>query len=69
MAKTKTVFYCTACGNESPRWLGQCPACGAWNTMTEHVEKPTPAGKGVSAPVGVSRNPQKLNQLSCDDEY
>ena len=35
MAKTKTVFFCTECGNETPRWQGQCPACSAWNTLAE----------------------------------
>ena len=40
MAKQKTVFYCTACGTESPKWAGRCAACGAWNTMQEHIEKP-----------------------------
>ncbi len=35
MAKTKTVFFCTECGNETPRWQGQCPACAAWNTLVE----------------------------------
>ena len=40
MAKTKTVFYCTNCGNETPKWMGRCPSCGAYNTMEEHVEKP-----------------------------
>ncbi|MFW6201562.1 MAG: DNA repair protein RadA [Gemmatimonadota bacterium] len=38
MAKTRTTFYCTECGNETPRWLGQCPACEAWNSL---VEEPT----------------------------
>ena len=31
MKKTKTVFYCSECGNETGKWMGQCPACGAWN--------------------------------------
>lgn len=35
MAKVKTKFYCTECGNETLRWQGQCPACGAWNTIVE----------------------------------
>ena len=35
MAKAKTVFFCQDCGNESPRWMGQCSACGAWNSMVE----------------------------------
>lgn len=67
MAKTKTVFYCTECGNESPKWQGRCTACGAWNTMTEHIEKPTPVGRGAVAPVGISRTAQKLNQVTGDD--
>ena len=67
MAKTKTVFYCTECGNESPKWQGRCTACGAWNTMTEHVERPTPVGRGTVAPVGISRTAQKLNQVTGDD--
>lgn len=36
--KSKTVFFCTQCGNETPRWQGQCPACGAWNTITEQKQ-------------------------------
>ena len=35
MAKVKTVFQCNACGAESPKWTGQCPGCGAWNTLVE----------------------------------
>ncbi len=40
MAKTKTVFFCTECGNETPRWQGQCPACSAWNTLAEEPTQP-----------------------------
>ena len=68
MAKTKTVFYCTACGNESPKWQGRCSACGAWNTMEEHIEKPSAAGKAKSSPVGNSRTPQRISQVDCDSE-
>ena len=68
MAKTKTVFYCTSCGNETPKWQGRCPACGAWNTLEEHIEKPVAAGKAKSAPVGQSRKPQRISEVDCDDE-
>ncbi len=68
MAKIKTVFYCTACGNETPKWQGRCPACGEWNTMQEHVEKPQPIGKAKSAPVGLSRTPQRLREVQTDRE-
>ena len=68
MAKTKTVFFCTACGNESPKWQGKCVACGAWNTLVEHIEKPTPVGRAKSAPVGTNRTPQKLSEIDSDAE-
>ena len=68
MAKTKTVFYCTACGNETPKWQGRCPACGAWNTIEEHIEKPTAVGKAKSAPVGLSRKPQRIREVDSGDE-
>ena len=68
MAKTKTVFYCTNCGNETPKWQGRCPACGAWNTLQEHIEKPTPAGRAKSAPVGLSRKAQRIQDVTTDSE-
>ena len=68
MAKAKTVFYCTECGNETPKWQGRCPACGAWNTMQEHIEKPVAAGKAKPAPVGQSKMPQSICEVACDDE-
>ncbi len=46
MAKTKTAWFCSNCGNESPKWEGRCPACGSWNTM---VEERTVAGRKSSA--------------------
>ena len=66
MAKAKSVFYCTACGNESAKWVGRCPACGAWNTLQEHIEKPATPGKARSAPVGMSRRPQPLQEVDTD---
>lgn len=46
MAKTKTQFVCQSCGHDTPRWSGQCPGCGEWNTMVEEVAPST-----VKAPV------------------
>ncbi len=37
MAKTKTAYVCTNCGNDSPKWLGKCPVCGEWNTYVEEI--------------------------------
>lgn len=39
MAKSKTVYVCNECGYETPRWLGRCPDCGNWNTLTEQVQQ------------------------------
>lgn len=68
MAKVKTVFYCTSCGNETPKWQGKCPSCGQWNTMQEHIEKALPVGRAKSAPVGMSRVAQRLNDIDTDQE-
>ena len=42
--RAKTLFYCTSCGNEFPKWQGRCPACGSWNTI---VEQPTQAKRST----------------------
>lgn len=68
MAKAKTVFYCTVCGNETPKWQGKCAACGAWNTIEEHIEKPSAVGRVRVAPSGVIRVAQKLGEVSTEAE-
>ena len=40
MSKTKTVFQCQSCGYSSPKWLGKCPDCGAWNSFSEEMQSP-----------------------------
>jgi len=68
MAKTKTIFYCTNCGNETPKWMGRCPGCGAFNTMEEHIEKSFSAGKGKPVTVGTNRRPQRIHEVTSDGE-
>ena len=73
MAKSKTVWYCTSCGNESAKWMGRCPACGEWNTMVEE-----PASREASSSKAASRNrsfidagqakPQKLGDISFSED-
>ncbi len=49
MAAAKTIHVCSACGHETPRWVGQCPGCGEWNTLVEELRaRPTAVG-GVRA--------------------
>ena len=45
MAKTKTVYVCSNCGADSPKWLGKCPNCGEWNTYVEEIVTKEPAVK------------------------
>ncbi|MCR5769245.1 MAG: DNA repair protein RadA [Lachnospiraceae bacterium] len=53
MPKSKTVFFCKECGNESPKWLGKCPACGAWDSFVEEPVAPkSKAGNGGAGPAG-----------------
>jgi DNA repair protein RadA/Sms len=43
VAKDRTIFSCRECGGTSPKWLGKCPHCGAWNTLDESVAEPASA--------------------------
>ena len=72
--KLKTIYVCNQCGETSPRWLGRCPSCGAWNTMTEDVvAEPAKSSSGRAAvPVRVtgqtSLKPLKLKNISTTEE-
>ena len=59
MAKAKTIFVCSECGNESPKWLGKCPACNSWNTFYEQkIEKYTETNKIEKK---INNTPRPLN--------
>ena len=67
MAKNKTIFVCSECGNESVKWLGKCPACGSWNSFYEQkiVEtKSSGSGKGISTG---NITPQALNTYEAKE--
>ena len=68
MAKTKTVFFCTTCGGETPKWQGKCPACGAWNTLQEHIERPAAPGRAAASPRSGSRKAKTISQVTGDSE-
>ena len=73
--KLKTIYVCTQCGETSPRWLGRCPSCGAWNTMTEDVvaepAKPVAGRSGASAarvPGQTTLTAHTLKNISTTEE-
>ena len=64
--KTKTTFFCTECGNETAKWSGKCPACGAWNTL---VESEKARGGSSVRPAAVHRpKPQRLDEVDTLEE-
>ena len=68
MAKTKTVYFCSNCGNESPKWLGKCPNCGEWNTYVEEKVQ-APAGKGILlSHTATDSVPVKLAEINQEKE-
>ncbi len=68
MAKQlKSIWFCTECGADSPKWEGRCPACGAWYTMVE--EKATAKSKGIiQTSHGVKSKPQRVSEITALDE-
>lgn len=66
--KSKTVWYCTNCGNESPKWMGRCPACGEWNTMVEAPVEPKKSAAPSKQRVSDSRKPRRLKDIDFSSE-
>ena len=67
MAKQKSVWFCTSCGNESPKWMGRCPACGEWNTMVEKTIDAGPA-RTRSTQAASDRHPERLGDIASAEE-
>jgi DNA repair protein RadA/Sms len=67
--KHKTVFTCQKCGCQSPKWMGKCPDCGAWNSMAEEAAAKPAHGLmsgGASRPVPICDVPaQSETRISC----
>ncbi|MBD5311025.1 MAG: DNA repair protein RadA [Muribaculaceae bacterium] len=64
--KTKTVYVCSSCGYDAPKWLGKCPGCGEWNTMVEEkivVTKSTNKGTSLR-----TIKPVRLSEIEVRDE-
>lgn len=66
--KAKTLFYCTECGNETPKWAGRCSVCGAWNSIVEQPEEKKTAGKGRLLANVRTVKAESITDLSSDEE-
>lgn len=67
--KEKTVWFCKNCGNESPKWMGRCPACGEWNTMVEQTVATGKPSRNVSQAVAApNHRPLHLKEIEASAE-
>ncbi|MBQ9673052.1 MAG: DNA repair protein RadA [Ruminococcus sp.] len=68
MAKIKSVYICSECGYESPKWYGKCPGCSEWNTMNEEfVDKSSTASAKAKRVISYTK-PIAINEIDTDDE-
>ena len=66
MAKAKSIYSCTECGASAPKWQGQCPGCGVWNTLVETVAESAPASR--FAALGGTAKIQTLSEIEAREE-
>lgn len=70
MAKLKTAYFCTNCGNESPKWMGKCPACGEWGSLVEELVRKESASKVSDSRSfeSVRSQPLSLREIKAEQE-
>ena len=68
MAKPKTIYVCTECGGQSPKWQGQCPACQTWNTLVESVNEPAVPGGNRFGLIAEAGKLQRLSEVEAREE-
>ena len=67
--RSKTVFVCSECGYETPKWAGKCPGCGEWNTMVEDVRLPQKAAVSAAPRPAHTFSAMPLSQINAADEH
>ncbi len=69
MAKDKTVYVCSNCGQDSPKWVGKCAACGQWNTYVEEIVRKEPTARRVQSGIETAKaKPVALRDIEAGDE-
>lgn len=66
--KAKTLFYCTSCGNEFPKWQGRCPACGNWNTIEEQPSEFQKSAASSGAGFRQKATAKRLDEIEISEE-
>lgn len=67
--RSKTVFVCSECGYETPKWAGKCPGCGEWNTMVEDVRLPQKSAVSAAPRPAHTFSATPLSQINAADEH
>ncbi|MBL8279343.1 MAG: DNA repair protein RadA [Pelomonas sp.] len=67
MATSKSIYTCTECGGTNAKWLGKCPHCGAWNTLTETAAEAPGAGKNRYQALAKSQPVATLSEIEASD--
>lgn len=69
--KSKSVYFCQACGHQSPKWLGRCPSCGEWNTFVEEVlqkETKNQTSWKTTTSTQVAAKPRHIKEIQYDEQ-
>ena len=69
MAKKSTKYVCGECGYETARWMGKCPACGAWNTFEEMASTPETEVKKLKRKPGGGTSAVRVDEIPDDAGY
>lgn len=70
MAKLKSVYFCSFCGHESPKWMGKCPACGEWSSFVEEVVRKDATSRpdDTRSFTGQKSEPLTLREINAEEE-
>ena len=68
MSKQKTVYTCSFCGYQSPKWLGKCPDCDQWNTFYEDIALSKSSSQLISGVTSPDSRPQLISEIQVDHE-
>ncbi|HBH06539.1 MAG TPA: DNA repair protein RadA [Flavobacteriales bacterium] len=69
MSKVRKAFFCQNCGNESPKWVGKCPACGEWNTYVEEIIQKENKSSSLVTHSEENKRPRLLSDLAVQPNH